>query len=219
MMNAMTSRAARIYSEIEHRADAIIHVIGILFAINASLWLLAHVTDASASVLVSVSVYCAGLLAMICCSAAYNLMPHHRPSKQLLRRLDHAAIFIMIAATYTPFAANRLGVETGSTILAVIWLIATIGVVLKLVWPHKFERTSIAVYIAMGWMIVTVMRPLSASLAAVDFWLLIAGGLIYSAGIAFYVIERIPFHKAIWHGFVLCAAIVHFSAVALEFVH
>lgn len=218
-MTAMTSRAARIYSEIEHRADAIIHVIGILFAINASLWLLAHVTDASTSVLVSVSVYCVGLLAMICFSAAYNLTPHHRPSKQLLRRLDHAAIFIMIAATYTPFAANRLGATTGDAILTAIWAIATFGVVMKLVWPHKFERTSIFVYIAMGWLIVTVMRPLSASLATLDFWLLVAGGLIYSAGVAFYVIERIPFHKAIWHGFVLCAAIVHFSAVASEFVH
>ena len=214
----MNSTASRIYSEIEHRADAIIHVIGVVFAINASLWLLAHVTDTSASVLVSVSVYCAGLLAMICFSAAYNLTPYHRPSKQILRRLDHAAIFIMIAATYTPLAANRLGGETGSTILTVIWAIATFGVVMKLVWPHKFERTSIAVYIAMGWLIVTVMQPLSASMAAVDFWLLVAGGLIYSAGIAFYVIERIPFHKAIWHGFVLCAAIVHFSAIALEFV-
>jgi hemolysin III len=219
-MSTMNSRAARIYSQIEHRADAVIHVIGILFAINATSWLLASVTDANASVLASVSVYCAGLLAMIGFSAAYNLTPHHRPlAKQVLRRLDHAAIFIMIAATYTPFAANRLGFPTGSAILAAIWLTATFGVVMKLVWPHRFERASIVLYIAMGWMIVTVMKPLSASLAAADFWLLVTGGLIYSAGIAFYVIERIPFHKAIWHGFVLAAAIVHFSAVALEFVH
>jgi hemolysin III len=218
-MSDMNTSAARIYSEIEHRADAIIHVIGVLFAINASLWLLSHVTDASAGVIASVSVYCAGLLAMICFSAAYNLTPHTRAvAKQVLRRLDHAAIFIMIAATYTPFAANRLGMPTGSIILAAIWCTATFGVVMKLVFPHRFERVSLAVYIGMGWMIVTVMKPLSVSLATVDFWLLVAGGLIYSAGIAFYVIERIPFHKAIWHGFVLTAAIVHFSAIALEFV-
>ena len=163
---------------------------------------------------VSVSVYCAGLLAMIGFSAAYNLTPHHRPPKMVLRRLDHAAIFIMIAATYTPFAANRLGFPMGDTILAAIWLCATFGVVMKLCFPTRFERASIALYIGMGWMIVTVMKPLSASLAAVDFWLLVAGGLIYSAGVAFYVIERIPFHKAIWHGFVLAAAIVHFSAIS-----
>jgi hemolysin III len=215
-MTAMSSQAARIYSEIEHRADAVIHVIGIVFAINASLWLLAHVTGLS--VVISVSVYCAGLLAMIGFSAAYNLVPHHRPAKQVLRRLDHAAIFIMIAATYTPFAANRLSYPTGDAILAAIWLCATFGVVMKLVFPTRFERASLALYIGMGWMIVTVMEPLSVSMARLDFWLLVAGGLIYSAGVAFYVIERIPFHKAIWHGFVLAAAIVHFSAIALEFV-
>lgn len=215
-MTAMSSQAARIYSEIEHRADAVIHVIGIVFAINASLWLLAHVTGLS--VVISVSVYCAGLLAMIGFSAAYNLVPHHRPAKQVLRRLDHAAIFIMIAATYTPFAANRLGASTGDAILTAIWLCATFGVVMKLVFPERFERASLALYIGMGWMIVTVMEPLSVSMARLDFWLLVAGGLIYSAGVAFYVIERIPFHKAIWHGFVLAAAIVHFSAISLEFV-
>src|SRR5215469_12606297 len=98
----IAKQAGRLYSEFEHRADAVIHVIGVVFAINASLWLLWHVTGLS--VVVSVSIYCAGLLAMIIFSAAYNLTPHHVPSKQVLRRLDHSAIFIMIAATYTPFA-------------------------------------------------------------------------------------------------------------------
>jgi hemolysin III len=92
-----------------------------------------------------------------------------------------------------------------------------VGIALKLVFPRRFELASLALYIAMGWMIVTVIRPLAASMAAVDFWLLIAGGLVYSAGIAFYLIERIPFHKAIWHAFVLVAAVLHFTAIALEF--
>jgi hemolysin III len=76
---------------------------------------------------------------------------------------------------------------------------------------------AIALYIGMGWMVVTVLKPLAASVAAVDFWLLIGGGLVYSAGIAFYVTERIPFHKAIWHAFVLVAAILHFTCIAMEF--
>src|SRR6516164_10191744 len=125
----IAKKAGRIYSEIEHRSDAVVHVLGLVFAINASLWLLWHVTGLS--VLVSVSVYCAGLLAMISFSAAYNMWPHHRPSKQVLRRLDHAAIFIMIAATYTPFAVNRLGQATGNIILRLIWLAATVGVTMK----------------------------------------------------------------------------------------
>ena len=211
----IVNQAERIYSELEHRADAVIHVLGILFAINACLWLLWHVTGLS--VAISVLVYCAGLLAMICFSAAYNLAPHG-PSKQILRRLDHAAIFIMIAATYTPFAVNRLGAPYGGIILTAIWLTASFGVVMKVLYPRRFEWLSLGLYIAMGWLIVTVIQPLHAAMTGTDFWLLVGGGLVYSAGIVFYVIERIPYHKAIWHGFVLTAAALHFTAIALEFV-
>jgi hemolysin III len=205
----------RIYSRREHLLDLVIHVLGVLFAVNASLWLLWHVTGLP--VVVSVSVYCAGLLAMIIASAAYNLWPAHRPLKQVMRSLDHSAIFIMIAATYTPFAANRLAPPAGDIILAAIWLCAMIGIALRLLFPRRFELVSIGLCIAMGWMIVTVLKPLHSSVATVDFWLLIGGGLVYSAGIAFYLIERIPFHKAIWHAFVLVAAILHFTAIAMEF--
>lgn len=212
----IAKNAGRLYSEIEHRSDAVVHVLGVLFAINASLWLLWHVTGLS--VLVSVSVYCAGLLAMITLSAAYNLTPHNKPSKQVLRRLDHAAIFIMIAATYTPFAVNRLGYPEGDLILTIIWILATLGVVMKVLFPQRFEKSSLALYLAMGWLVVTVIRPLSLSVAAADFWLLVAGGLVYSAGVVFYVWERIPHHKTIWHAAVLLAAVLHFSAISLEFV-
>jgi len=208
-------KAERIYSDFEHRADLTVHVLGVLFAINASLWLLWHVTGLS--VAISVFVYCAGLLAMICASAAYNLAPHG-PSKGVLRRLDHAAIFIMIAATYTPFAVNRLGAPYGTVILWAIWLSASFGVTMKVLFPRRFEVLSIALYLAMGWMIVLVLQPLHQSMSATDFWLLVAGGLVYSAGVAFYLIERIPYHKAIWHAFVLVAAVLHFAAVSFEFV-
>jgi hemolysin III len=209
-------QVTRLYSRHEHLADAIVHVLGILFAINASLWLLFHVTGLS--VVVSVTIYCAGLLAMIGFSAAYNLVPHHRPSKQVLRRLDHAAIFIMIAGTYTPFAVNRLG-DSGTAILAIIWAAATFGVVMKVLYPRRFEMASLALYLGMGWTIITVIAPLAHTMAAVDFWLLIAGGIVYSVGVVFYVLERIPYHKAIWHGAVLTAAALQFSAIALEFVN
>lgn len=208
------AKAERIYSELEHRADAVIHMIGVLFAINASLWLLWHVTGLSAAA--SVFVYCVGLLAMICASAAYNLV-RHAPSNSILRRLDHSAIFIMIAATYTPFAVNRLDAPLGGMIMIAIWLSASIGVAMKLLFPRRFEVLSVVLYLAMGWAIVTVIQPLHAALSATDFWLLVAGGLVYSAGVAFYAIERIPYHKAIWHGFVLVAAVLQFSAIAFEF--
>lgn len=208
-------RVQRLYTRHEDLADGIIHVVGVLFAINASLWLIFHVTGVS--VLVSVSIYCVGLLAMLCCSAAYNLMPGHRPSKMVLRRLDHAAIFIMIAATYTPFAVNRLGVTSGTIILSIVWACATFGVVMKMVWPRRFEWLSLGLYLAMGWVIVTVIQPLSMTLAHANFWLLMAGGIVYSAGVVFYVMERIPYHKAIWHAFVLTATALQFSSIWGEF--
>jgi hemolysin III len=208
-------KAERIYSHHEHFVDALIHVLGIVFAINATLWLLFHV--AGVPVIASVTVYCVGLLGMIGASAVYNLWPEHKPSKQILRRLDHACIFIMIAGTYTPFAVNRLGDVAGSIILVAIWLCATLGVVIKTLYPRRFEVFSIGLCVAMGWMIVFAIQPLESSLAVGDFWMLMAGGVVYSAGIAFYAIERIPFHKAIWHGFVLVAAVLHFAAIAAEF--
>lgn len=210
----IVQKAERIYSRLEHRADVVIHVLGLLFAINASLWLLWRVTGMPAAI--SVFVYCAGLLAMISFSAAYNLAPHG-PSKQILRRLDHAAIFIMIAGTYTPLAANRLGAPYGGIILVAIWIAASVGVAMKVLYPRRYEWLSLGLYLGMGWLIVTVLSPLHAAMAATDFWLLVAGGLVYSAGVAFYVIERIPYHKAIWHAFVLVAAVLHFSAIAFEF--
>ena len=215
-MNRTVEQVTRLYSRHEHLADTIIHVLGVLFAINASLWLLWNVTGLS--VLVSVTIYCVGLLAMTGFSAAYNIMPSHRPSKNILRRLDHAAIFIMIAATYTPLAVNRLAAPSSTVILAVIWAAATFGVVMKLVFPRRFEIASIVLYMVMGWMVVTVIHPLSVSLATVDFWLIVAGGLVYSTGVIFYVMERIPYHKAIWHGFVLAAAALQFSGIWGEFV-
>ncbi len=214
-MNKAVEQVHRLYSRHEHTADMVVHILGILFAINASLWLLSHV---GLPALVSVSVYCAGLLAMIGFSAAYNLMPHHKPSKKILRRLDHAAIFIMIAATYTPFAANRLNEPTSTIILAVVWLCATFGVIMKFVAPRRFEMISLALYLGMGWVCVAIIEPLSTSLAHANFWLLMAGGIVYSAGVIFYVWERIPYHRAIWHAFVLAAAVLQFSSIWGEFV-
>lgn len=211
---SLTDKAERIYTRHEYVVDAVIHVAGMLFAVNAAVWLLLHV---GVSAEASVTVYCLGLLAMIFASGIYNMVPETAWPKQLLRRLDHAAIFIMIAGTYTPFAVNRVGAPYGTAVLWAIWICASIGVALKVLFPRRFERASLALYIGMGWMVVAVLKPLAASVASVDFWLLIGGGAVYTAGVVFYVVERIPFHKAIWHGFVLAAVVLHFSAVAMEF--
>jgi len=207
-------KAERIYSRSEDRADAVVHVLGVLFAVGACAWLPFHVSGFS--VVVSVLVYCAGLLAMLSASAAYNLAPPGR-ARELLRRFDHSAIFIMIAATYTPFAANRLGHPAGDWILGAIWLCAIVGVTMKMLFPRRFELASVAFYIAMGWMIIAVIRPLVARVSLADLWLLLGGGLVYCAGVPFYLRERLPCHKAIWHGFVLAAAILQFASIVGEF--
>ena len=203
----------RFYSRAEGAADAAIHVLGELFAITGGLWLLFHATGRSFA---SVSVYCAGLLAMLTASAAYNLWPRGNV-KDWLRRCDHAAIFVMIAGTYTPFAVDKLEQPTGKLILVLIWLAAMIGIGLKVLAPRRFEIAGIGLYLGMGWLIVAVLKSLSVSVAPTDFWLLVGGGLVYSAGVIFYVIERIPYHKVIWHGLVLAGVALHFAAIAGEF--
>jgi len=90
-------------------------------------------------------------------------------------------------------------------------------VTLKLLFPRRFEAARVCLYLGLGWLILGVIRPLSASVAAADFWLLMAGGIIYSTGVIFYLVEKLPYHKAIWHGFVLIAVLLHFAAVAGEF--
>ena len=204
----------RPYSRNELGADAIVHILGILLSFNASLWLLAHVTRLP--VVVSVAIYCAGLLTMILASAAYQFCRDGQ-AKEFLRRIDHAAIFLMIAATYTPFAANRLSGETGVALLAAIWLCATAGVIMKMAFPRRFERLSVIFYLAMGWMIVAVAKPLSAALASADLWLLVASGVVYSAGVIFFLGEQLPFHKPLWHSFVLIAVALQFAAIVGEF--
>ena len=212
-----TVGSIREYSRTEYRLDAAIHILGILFAINASAWLIAEVvSSAAASVVVAVSVYCVGLLTMIGLSASYHLA-RTSPSKNLLRRFDQAAIFVMIAATYTPFAALRLGGTVGTAVLITVWLCATAGIIVRLLYPQRFQIAGVAVYLLMGWMIVPLLRPLSASVATLDLWLLIAGGLVYTSGLIFYGLVRMPYHKAVWHAFVLVAAILHFVAIAAEF--
>jgi hemolysin III len=120
-------------------------------------------------------------------------------------------------STYTPFAAISLSGAAGTALLIAVWLTATAGVIMKVLFPRRFELFGVGLYLVMGWMIVPLIRPLSESVATVDLWLLLGGGVVYSVGVIFYAFHHIPFHKAIWHAFVLVAAIMHFIAIAAEF--
>jgi len=159
-----------------------------------------------------VSIYVAGLVAMLTVSAIYNLWPVSR-AKWVLRRFDHSAIYVLIAATYTPFITEMPLSVTSVGLLAGVWTIAVVGTVLKLGLPGRLDNLSIALYLAMGWSGVMVYNTLVETLPPSVLWLIAAGGLLYSFGVIFHVWERLRFQNAIWHGFVLLGAACHYSAV------
>jgi hemolysin III len=157
-------------------------------------------------------IYAAGLLAMLGCSAAYNMFRTSR-WRDWLRRFDHAAIFAMIAGTYTPFTLLGLKGAWSISLTAVIWAVAAIGIAIKLLKPQRIETVSIGLYLALGWIGVVAAGPFMAAFDPVTLSLLAAGGILYSSGVVFHLWHRLPYQNAIWHGFVLAAAAVHYAAV------
>jgi hemolysin III len=157
-------------------------------------------------------VYSVCLLTMLGCSAAYNLAAN-APRRRLLRRFDHAAIFLMIAGTYTPFTTCRLDGVWAIGMTTAVWIGAVAGAAMKLIYPNRIERVSIVAYLALGWIILAGIRPLLSSLDARTALLIGVGGVLYSIGTGFHLWRALPFHKAIWHSFVLVAAGCHYAAI------
>jgi hemolysin III len=207
------ARTYRAYRSAELVADTAIHIAGVLFGVLGAIWLTAAApAPATSGERLALAIYAAGLVTMLSASAAYNMWPD-RPLKGWLRRLDHSAIYIMIAGTYSPFIAQIADARTRTTFFAVIWAVAMIGVVLKLAMPGRLDRLSIAVYLALGWSGLAIYEDLGQALDLTTWSLLGIGGAIYSIGVAFHLLEALPFHNAIWHLFVLAAAICHYCAV------
>jgi hemolysin III len=193
-------------------ADRIVHAVGIGLGLVAAIVLvLVTVNDGGSGDLLPVLIYTTGLLAMLGCSAAYNVF-HTSNRREWLRRFDHAAIFIMIAGTYTPFT-TRLSEGWALGLTAAIWAVAAMGIVLKLWQPRRIETISIALYLALGWIGLAAVAPFRAALDARTLSLLALGGIVYTAGVVFHLWRRLPYQNAIWHGFVLVAASVHYVAV------
>lgn len=201
------------YDRHELLADGVVHAIGVgLGLIAAAVLIVAACYFATAADIAAVSVYAAGLIAMLALSAIYNLFPVSR-WKWILRRFDHSAIYLLIAATYTPFIVQMKMSVTSVALMAGVWTVAAAGIVLKLFFPGRFDRLAIALYLAMGWSGVMVYDVIAAALPSLTLWLIAVGGLLYSSGVIFHVWERLRFHNAIWHGFVLLAASCHYVAV------
>ena len=197
-------------------ADAVVHAAGLsLAAAGAAALAVIAIPRADAQLLVALGLYAGGLLCMFGCSALHNLCLWPRRS-DWLRRLDHAAIFLMIAGTYTPFALIAIGGAWGWALLGFVWSVAAAGAALKLLRPWRFERTAIAAYLLLGWCIVAAAEPLSASVSIAGVVLLAAGGLLYTSGVVFHLWKRLPYQNAIWHLFVLAGAACHYAAIVAE---
>jgi hemolysin III len=204
---------AREYRGAELVADNVIHIAGVVLGVLGAIWLMAFApAPVTSEEQLALAIYAAGLVTMLSASAAYNMWPQ-RPLKAWLRRLDHSAIYIMIAGTYSPFIAQIADKQTQLTFLAVIWAVAMTGVVLKMAMPGRLDRLSIAVYLALGWSGIAIYDDLGKALDSTTWSLLGIGGVIYSLGVAFHLLEALPFHNAIWHFFVLAAAVCHYRAV------
>lgn len=198
-------------------ADLVVHVVGLTLALAGGGVLLGFaIAEQSVSKVVGVAIYAAGLVAMLAFSTAYNFAKAHwRPA---LRRLDHAGIFLMIAGSYTPFTIHNLTGGWAWGMTAAVWSIAVLGAVSKLLWPNMDRRLSVGVYLALGWLAVVAAKPIVDHVTWVALLLLGIGGLLYSAGVVFYLNRRLKFSRAIWHGHVVAAAGSHWTAVLLGVV-
>jgi hemolysin III len=194
-------------------ADCCIHVIGVTAGGVAVAVLMAMALPRGSALLTaSLMIYGCGLIAMLGCSAAYNIAARSAP-KEFLRRLDHAAIFVMIAGTYTPFVLLKIRGAWGMALLVFVWLGAAMGVVVKLLYPRRFERLSTAFYLLLGWSALVAIKPLISALPPPAVTLLGSGGLFYSVGVIFHARKALAYQNAIWHAFVLAGAGCHYAAV------
>ncbi|MBA8884731.1 PAQR family membrane homeostasis protein TrhA [Dokdonella fugitiva] len=208
----MTTSVAPRYSGSEEIASSLIHGIGIVLSIAGLAALVAFAArDGEARHVASVSVYGASLILLYTASTLYHGIPSPR-AKPVLRTLDHAAIFLLIAGTYTPFTLISLEGAWGWSLFVLVWLLAFAGIGLELAGV-KNRKVMAALYVCLGWIGLVAIKPLLASIAAPGLWLLFGGGAAYTLGVPFYLSRRLPYSHALWHLFVLLGSVLQFFAV------
>lgn len=193
--------------------NAITHGVGALLAIVALVLLVVFASlYGNAWHIVSFSIFGTTLVMLYLASTLYHSLQGKR-AKFLFRKFDHMAIFLLIAGTYTPFCFAALSGWIGWTVFGIIWGCAILGIVFKALFTGRMEILSTVMYIAMGWVIVFAIKPLYENISATTFYLLLAGGLSYTAGTFFYVKDKVRFFHGIWHLFVLAGSALHFFSV------
>ncbi len=198
------------YSTGEEIANSVTHGVGVVLAVAALVVLVvgaARIGDPWR--LVSFSLYGTSLVALYLASTLYHAIPGEN-AKRWLKRCDHAAIFALIAGTYTPLMLVTLRGPLGWTMAGIIWGVMVAGITMKFLFIQRFQRLLLGAYIAMGWAAIFVVHALWQRLPGGALWWLVAGGATYTAGVAFYVAKRLPYAHAIWHLFVLGGSACHF---------
>jgi hemolysin III len=211
--HAMAGAVRWNYDRTELIADGVVHVVGVCFGlIAATVLVVLAAVYATGLEVAAVSIYVVGLLAMLVLSATYNLWPVSR-AKWVLRRFDHSAIYVLIAATYTPFIMRLKDSIFAFAVLIGVWCVAIVGIVLKLGLPGRFDRLAVGLYLALGWSGAMLYDSVVAVLPSMALWFTIAGGVLYSLGVIFHAWQRLRFQNVIWHCFVLLGAACHYTAV------
>lgn len=206
----MTSTLARSREEL---ANSLSHGVGFVCAVAATpILIVGAVNRGSAADVVGASVFGATMVLLYLSSTWYHAVPIGR-LKERLHKLDHAAIYLLIAGTYTPFTLGVLNGAWGWTLFGIVWGAAAVGVCDKVFVGIRHPRLSTALYLVMGWAVLMVIRPLVLSMPPQGLAWLVAGGLFYSAGVVFYSARRLPYHHLIWHLFVLAGSTCHFFSV------
>lgn len=202
------------YSLGEEIAHGLTHGVGIVLAI-AGLCVLVTFSAlyGSAVHVVASSIFGASMIVLYTASTLYHSLPMPE-TKRIMRVVDHASIYLLIAGTYTPFTLVTLEGAWGWSLFGVVWGLAIAGIIFKLFFTGRFDRLSVAIYVAMGWCGLVAIKPMMAALPTLGLWLLVAGGLAYTGGVIFYLLERrMRYHHAIWHLFVMAGTTLHYFVV------
>lgn len=212
-MKASNPATETAHHRIEEWLNSATHGLGAVFSVIGTVALIVAASQmGDAWKVVSFGIFGASLILLYLASALYHGTRHPR-LRAIFKTLDHCAIFLLIAGTYTPFLLVNMRGTTGWTLFAIIWSLAVTGVVLKIIFKNRFKLARVGIYIAMGWLITFASADLVANLSETALYLTIAGGVVYTAGVGFYLADRIPYMHAVWHLFVIGGSALHFSAV------
>tara|TARA_R100000935_G_scaffold1439_1_gene4448 strand:+ start:476 stop:1264 length:789 start_codon:yes stop_codon:yes gene_type:complete len=214
---AIAEMTMRTQTESEEKLNTITHGIGFLLSLIGFALLFVFKAYDTFQGLLGVILYGISLSALYLASTLYHAAKSEK-RKLLYRKLDHISIYLLIAGTYSPVVLIALEGSLGWTLFWLVWGIALVGTILKIFFTGRFEILSLLLYVLMGWLIVFDFEALKTSVSSEGLWLLMGGGMAYTGGIIFYVIDKIPYNHVIWHVFVLLGSILHYLFIFTEII-